>query len=602
MARRGPKRFSCGSEMTGVRDRIERVAPFGSKPEEKQRHFDFLIVGGGSAGGVLASRLSEDPDIRVLLIEAGPEITEETMPEAVRSPYPGRAYFDPRLTFPKLQARLSSWSGAVEGAYEQGRGLGGGSIINGIGSNRGSPADYDEWQAAGAVGWSWEDVLPVFRKLETDRQYGGDTERHGSDGPWPIGHIDPAGFTGFTRALHRSLAREGYLLRKNQNGDWQDGVFPIAVNLNENNQRASIPTTYLRKEVRRRPNLTIYCDTSVEYLLFDGNLAVGAMIRSASRQWPAHAREVILCAGALHTPALLLRSGVGPARDLQSLGIPVVADNRGVGGNLMEHPSIGVTALLRPGARLPADTYHIQSILRWSSRLEGTPSGDMHIALAARASWHAVGEQLGVMFSWVNKSYSTGQVTLRSADPSIEPKVDFRMLSDTRDRLRLAQSLRLSIRTLARPEARQAVVQAVPSSYSQRIKTFLVPTRRNAVLTAIAAPLMDHVSFVRDQVLRVAQGNAPGLDRLAYDDGLLDDFVMRNVGGVWHPCGTAKMGRQDDPSAVTAPDGTVYGVRGLRVCDASLMPTIPCANLNLPVLMMAEKIAVSILTGRAKPK
>jgi 5-(hydroxymethyl)furfural/furfural oxidase len=562
---------------------------------EEQRVFDYLIIGGGSAGGVLASRLSEAAEKSVLLVEAGRSLDATSISDHVASPYPGRAYFDRSLTWRNLKARFSDHEDAVDVPYEQGRGLGGTSLINGIGSNRGSPADYREWQESGAEGWDWPDVLPYFRKLESEKEHAQDLEHHGADGPWPIRHIPAASFTGFTKAAREVLFHRQFSEGADQNGAWRDGVFPAAVNLDGAGKRASIATTYLRSEVRRRPNLTILCDTQAVSLKVKNRVVVGARLLGKQGTVEVSALEVILCAGALHTPALLMRSGIGPAEPLAQLGIALVTDSPGVGQNLMEHPSIGVSALISRKARMPRqEQYHIQNILRWSSKLPDTPHGDMHTAIVARAGWHAVGRQMASLFSWVNKSYSTGEVALASADPLVEPVVRFHMLSDPRDMTRLAMAFRQSASVLLELMEAGIVKAAFPSTYSTRIKKLLAPTQRNRIMMHLAAPMIDHFGPVRRAVVRAARGDAPAISDLMRSDALLSDYLKTNVGGVWHPCGTARMGRAEDGLAVTAPDGRVHGVSGLRVCDASLMPTIPCANINVPVIMIAEKIADTI--------
>lgn len=557
--------------------------------------YDYLIIGGGSAGSVMASRLSEMEGKTVCLVEVGRDLSEANMPAQVASPYPGRAYFDRSLTWEGLRARLSENPSAPEIPYEQGRGLGGTSLINGIGSNRGSPQDYREWHDAGAAGWDWPDVLPYFRRLESDAGEGAESGLHGTSGPWPVRRIPRESFTGFTRAVHGALESRQFRAGTDQNGPWRDGIFPTSVNLDEHGRRASAATTYLRPAVRARRNLTILCDTRALRLMVSDGVAQGAELLGPRGPFTLRAREVIVCTGALHTPALLMRSGIGPAAELAGLGIAPIADLPGVGGNLMEHPSIGVTALIARGARMaPGDHYHIQSVLRWSSNRPDTPVGDMHTAIVARAGWHSIGNQMASLFSWVNKSYSTGRVRLRSDDPMSEPEVRFDMLSDPRDLERLGMALRQSASVLTDPALAGTVLAALPSSYSPRIKKFLAPTWRNGVLTAIAAPLVDHVPAMRRLVLKQAQGDAPSLEHLMRDDAALEAYLKANVGGVWHPCGTARMGRADDPMAVTTSDGRVRGLSGLRVCDASLMPTIPCANINVPVLMIAEKISDDI--------
>lgn len=561
--------------------------------------FDVVILGGGSAGCVLAARLSEDAARRVLLVEAGQDLRPGAMPPAIASPYPGRAFFNRNYTWPGLRVRMGIGHGnsaaRIERPYEQARILGGGSSINGIGANRGSPWDYAEWEAAGARGWGWADVLPVFRALETDAEFGDDSALHGKDGPFPIRRIPRSEHAGFVRATEAVMNRRGFASREDQNGAWEDGVFPIAVNLDASGRRASVATAYLTDAVRRRPNLTIWTEARAERLVAEGRRITGALVRRGGDVVTVAARCVIVSMGALQSPAMLLRSGIGPAGHLAAMGIPIVAERRGVGRNLQEHPSIGVSAFLRPEARLPpGDRYHIQAVLRWSSGLDGTVPGDMHTAINARSGWHAVAQRIASLFSWVNKSYSQGWVELQSPAPEMPPAIDFRLLSDERDLTRLAEAFRMTASAFRDPALAAVVQDVFPSTYSEKVKVLLRPTTRNDILTRLVAPVMDRAGYVRRKVLEMAQEGTAPLDALLSDDAALRAHLLTHVGGVWHPCGTCRMGDEADPLTVCDPAGRVIGVDGLMVCDASLMPTIPCANLNVPVLMIAEKVAAGL--------
>lgn len=557
--------------------------------------FDTVILGGGSAGCVLAARLSEDPSRRVLLVEAGRDLRAGAVPQEIASPYPGRAYFNPQFTWPSLRVRmggdLSNTDARTVRPYEQARVLGGGSSINGIGANRGSPWDYGEWEAAGAAGWGWSDVLPFFRKLERDADFGDDEALHGKNGPLPIRRVPRSAQTPFNRAVEAELASRGHAWREDQNGRWEDGLFPIAVNLDDRGERASIATAYLTDAVRRRPNLAVWTEAHAERVEVSGGRAVSVRVRRGAETLDVAAPLFIVSAGALHSPALLMRSGIGPAAALAAHGIAVAARREGVGRNLLEHPSIGVSVFLRPEARLPpGPRYHIQSILRWSSGIEGAPPGDMHLAVNTRSGWHAVGGRVGTLFNWVNKTYSRGTVELASPDPREPPLVDFRLLSDARDLDRLAEAFRLAASVLMAPSLDGHVLEVFPSTYSARVKRLLRPSRLNGAVTALAGPAMDRNAFLRSRILAVAQEGEP-LDVLLRDDAALRAHLRRHVGCVWHPCGTCRLGDPEDAMAVCDSTGAVIGVGGLMVCDASVMPTIPCANLNVPVMMIAEKVA-----------
>jgi 5-(hydroxymethyl)furfural/furfural oxidase len=557
--------------------------------------YDYLILGGGSAGCVLAARLTEDAGQTVCLIEAGRDLTPASMPRDIRSRYPGRAYLDPCNIWQRLSARMSRPTAPRR--YEQARLLGGGSAINALMANRGAPADYDEWEALGASGWSWSSCLPYFLKLETDCDLTGPL--HGNSGPMRLRRAGADRLSPFVRGAIGALERRGFPLRGDQNGPWEDGVFVGVIAVSESGERIPTSICYLDAAARARPNLTVKTDALVEHVRFDGRRAKGADVRlSDGQRVTLHAQRVIVCAGALHSPALLMRSGIGPAGDLASLGIGVVAARDGVGRNLMEHPSIAVSAFL-PSAmrtRFP-DEHHEQAIVRYSSGLPGTPLGDMHGAILSRSGWHSVGYRLGTMFFWVNKSYSRGRVTLASRHGGDEPIVEFSMLSDPRDLQRLKDALRFGAETLADSDLSARLGPRFPSSYSPRVAAVARPGVWNAMQRGALSVLLDMAGPLRGTLIERVVTQGISLETLLADDAALTEFVMRSVGGTWHPSGTCRMGPADDPLAVTAPDGSVHGVEGLYVCDASLMPSIPCANTNVPTVMLAERIA-DVLRGR----
>ena len=559
---------------------------------------DFLIVGGGSAGCALACRLSEDPATRVVLAEAGRDVTPADIPDVLASPYPGRTYFQSEWLWGSLQASRGD-SGTNQPTepwfYEQARLLGGGSSINGICANRGSPYDYDEWAAIGAHGWSWPDVLPYFKKLETDSDFG--EPLHGRSGPVPIQRHRRENWTGYTSAMAKIFADMGYAMQDDQNGVWADGVFPTTFNVDPNGRRGSAALVYLSPEVRRRPNLTVLTETPLDRLAISGGRVEAAHFTRNGEPVSLTARQVIISAGALQSPVVLMRSGIGPGAHLAEHGIAVQVDRPGVGENLQEHPNIGVSGYLHPSARLRSrEVHHLQALLRYSSRLDGIPPGDMHVAIAARGGWHAVGQRIGTLGFWVNKSYSTGRVRL-SSSPDRRSEIDFRMLSDPRDMARLKQAFRIGVRAMTAAKQAGVVLDVFPSGYSPRIRELTRPSTRNAAITAVAAPLMDRITGIRQKIMTYAVGTEHTVEELAADDTLLEAHLRRRVNGTWHPCGSCRMGDPSDRMTVTDSNARVIGVEGLRVCDASLMPTVPCANLNIPVLMIAEKTAATIRAG-----
>ncbi len=563
--------------------------------------FDFIVVGAGSAGCVLAARLSERAHNRVLLIEAGKDYAPGSEPPEILDIFAATAYANPDFTWPKTTARFAPRPGNAPDrrprrVYNQGRVIGGTSSINGMASLRGLPSDYEHWAASGARGWDWQGVLPYFKKLETDSDFDGPL--HGKDGPIRLQRYGADRWPGFARAVIEAVERNGWRDRKDQNADFADGYAAVAY-CHTDTRRMGAAWCYLTAEVRRRSNLAIMGEAEVERIMFDGARAVGVRVRRDGCTVELRAREVILCCGALRSPALLLRSGVGPARDLAELGIAIVADRPGVGKHLMEHPGVNFGAYLKRAARLPK-TLRRQMFagLRFSSGFDGCPPGDMYLIPSNKAGWHAIGERLGLIMLWVNRSYSTGEVKLSSPDPSGPPDIDFNMCSDPRDLERLVAGVRLLCRLQAEPAVQATVEQVFPISFSDWARRLAVRKSINTLQTWLGAMAMETSPLVRRWMIDKLIADAPTIDELAHDDRACREWIRGAVLGHWHASCTCRMGASDDPGAVTDPSARVYGTDGLRVADASIMPAVPCANTNIPTIMIGEKVAATILAGQ----
>ncbi len=569
--------------------------------------YDYIIVGGGSAGSVMANRLSAKSANQVLLCEAGQDTPHGKVPPEILDSYPGTAYFDPRFHWTELKVHteiVSHNRPEVDRPplrkYEQARVLGGGSSINGQLANRGAPTDYDEWEARGAAGWNWNAVLPYFKKVERDMDFDGPW--HGKEGRIPVRRIFPDMWSGHAKAVAKAFENAGFPYVQDQNGEFQDGYFPITIS-NLYDRRVSAAIGYLDPGTRLRGNLTISAETEVKGLVFEGTRCVGvkALVQGKETEFRVNMSrgEVVVSSGAIHSPAHLLRAGIGPAGDLRDLGIEIVANVPGVGQRLMDHPSISVSSFIKPAARLGGLTRrHILLALRYSSGIGGAPNGDMFVAGVSKSAWHAVGEQIASLLAAVYKTFSeTGQVKLAARDWRTEPVVEFNLLSDRRDLERLMDAFRRLGEMQVSAALSEATSNPFPAAYTERVRRIGIVNAKNKRITDVIAKLLDGPAWLRQYVIEKVIVEGYRFDKLMQDDDALEDFIRKNTIGVWHATCTCRMGSEDDPMAVTDNEGRVRGVAGLRVVDASLFPCVPCANTNFPTLMTAEKIAAAMVSA-----
>jgi 5-(hydroxymethyl)furfural/furfural oxidase len=332
----------------------------------------------------------------------------------------------------------------------------------------------------------------------------------------------------------------------------------------------------------------------VTRVLFEGRRATGvdAEIDGERRQFFAH--EVILCAGAVFSPALLMRSGIGPGASLNDIGIPVVLAAPGVGANLQNHPVLFIGMHLRRGARQPRELRTTPCVgVRYSSVEEETPAGDLYINIQSKTSWNALGLQIANLAPALLKPYSRGRVWLTSPDPHAPPAIEFDFMSDARDLTRMSDAIARTIEIAAWCRGAIDCGDAFALRFSDRVRNLNQLTTRNRLKTALLAKLFDLSPRTADWALS-AGGESIPLREIAADRARLEQHVLDNVAGVFHPVGTCRMGRANDQNAVADANGNVHGISGLRVADASIMPTIIAGNTHIPTIMLAEKIAAAM--------
>jgi choline dehydrogenase len=530
--------------------------------------FDYVIVGAGSAGCVLAGRLSEDPDVRVLLLEAGP----------VDHAWDWRLHMPAALAYP-LKGRTYNWHYESEPEpfmdgrrmyCPRGRVLGGSSSINGMAYVRGHARDYDRWAQAGLRGWDYAHVLPYFKRAES-RAKGADRYRGGSG---PLHVSTGAGRNPLQRAFVEAGRQAGYPVTADMNGCQQEGFGAMDMTVHRG-RRWSAAKAYLRP-ARGRPNLFLHVRALVTRIRFEKRRACGVdyAVDGQSRHARA-AREVILSGGAINSPQLLLLSGIGPADQLRALEIGVVADRPGVGENLQDHLEIYVQhACTQPislyGSEKPwnklwiganwlflrrgigaSNQFETGGFIRSAAGVEH-PDLQYHflpIAINYDGSnpyrGHGFQAHVGPM-----RPTSVGRVRLRSADPREPPSILFNYMSTEGDRAEMRAAVRLTREV-----------------FSQR------------AFDPYRGPEL-----------------APGPD--VQSDAEIDAFVRAHAESAYHPSCSCKMGPENEPMAVVDAECRVYGVEGLRVVDASIMPSIPSCNLNAPTIMLAEK-AADLIRGRS---
>lgn len=516
--------------------------------------YDVVVVGAGASGAALAARLSEDPRRSVLLVEAGPA-------PATRDGFP-TDLLDATLLSGAMPDHPHNWAypatltSQVRATVARGRILGGSTTLNGTYFIRGRRRDFDAYAASGNPAWSFAEVLPYFRRLETDLTYGS-TPWHGGSGPVPVDRTSAAGSTAFTRAFVAACRELGHPWEADKNGQQPPGVGPLPRNAVDG-ERRNTGLTYILP-ARDRPNLTVSGDTTVRRVLLTGTTATGVEVERGGRIEVVEADEVVLAAGAFGSPHLLALSGIGPAGALRRAGLPVVVDLPGVGRNLSDHPQVRLDIAVRisPRAtpRATTGTEILQCVLHLASSGSGTTGdcgddADLEILPFLRPLAVVMGTADAVpdgdltLFLTLLRPRARGTVTTVSPDLEVRPRVDYHYLDDADDRRRLRELVREAVRLTQ---------------------------------TAAFAPV-------------VRQLASPDPVTLA-DDTRLDAWILDHLATAIHACGTCRMG--PDPAAGDVVDqrGRVHGVTGLRVADTSILPFAPSRGPAATAVMIGERMA-----------
>jgi choline dehydrogenase len=491
--------------------------------------FDLVIVGGGAAGCVLAARLSENPSLQVLLLEAGPDYVE--LPPDLRD---GQG---PHIGSHDWGLESEPGPSGTTLRLPRGKVIGGSSTINGAFALRGSPHDFDGWSAAGNPGWSWTEVLDSFNAIERDLDFG-DEPFHGSHGPLPIRRYSGLERSDVAAAGHDAIAATGVPTVVDHNAPGAVGVGPVPVN-EIGGIRMGAASTYLAA-ARGRPNLTIRGDALVDNVILRSGRAVAVRLSTGER---INGDRIVLAGGAYHSPVILMRSGVGPADELKTLGITGAVNLPGVGRNLIDHPAVsldlGYAGPAREVRRFQlVATLHNEAASRTAAPdlqlIVGGPFTDTRELFVGAA---------------LLKPRSRGRVRLRSRDPHAAPRIDLGYFTDPADLPRLADGVGKAWDVVHRPEL---------ASVSTGLHTQPEP-------------------------------------------GEVERFVRERIWSYHHPVGTCAMGPHPDLGAVVDATGAVHGIAGLWVADASIMPDIPSANPHLATLMLAERIATWLMHNGSAP-
>lgn len=496
-----------------------------------QMQADTVVVGAGSSGAVIASRATE-ADRPVLLVEAGPDYPDpDALPADLRNGTRNsmRRHDWGQMHRPRPGSPLRLW-------FPRGKVVGGSSAVNTCIALRGQPHDYDEWASMGLRDWSFDQCLPAFKRLENDLDVR--SRWHSQDGPIRVRRARPDELAPWQAAFLEGCATLGFASCPDSNDPTSTGSGPHAMNVVDGVRQSA--ARYLDPAVRRRPNLSVLADTLVRRVLLRGRRVVGVEVETHGRVHEIVSPRVLLCAGATSTPGILLRSGIGPRKAVERLGVPLVVDLPAVGARVLDHP--GSAIFLRPCTAHRADGKpFIQTVLRTTSA--SGPRNDVFLQPGSVVPTPYGDLPLVSLMQCVGKSYGQGTLEWTSANPRVGPRIESRLFVDERDRERALDAILLAVELARSP------------------------------------PMRDLASFFWPPPSVVGSRARMG------------QWLGRVCDSGYHPCGTVPMGADDAPDTQAATDGRgrVRHVDGLWVADASLMPTIPSAHTNLTALMMGER-------------